>query len=283
MSAAAVAACSLSLDGFTGADDAGATPDASSDAIAPSGDDASMAADASDAGGERDADASDGACPSGRGPDMVRVPTGFCIDSTEVTTTQYAAFLASSPPFSDQPAECAWNTSFVPASAWPPAASEDAFPVRAVDWCDAFAFCAWSGKHLCGKVGGGSLPSADFASPALSQWMNACTQAGAHAYVYGDSYDATKCNGDVVDGGPEGGSIVAVKSFPSCQSYPGVYDLLGNLDEWEDSCNGTTGANDACRLRGEGYGEMTALRCDAPEAHVRSTSNDDQGIRCCAE
>jgi formylglycine-generating enzyme required for sulfatase activity len=211
------------------------------------------------------------------------VPAGFCIDSTEVTRAQYAAFLATSPLVASQPAVCASNTSFVPAVGWPPPAGSDAFPVGGPDWCDAYAFCAWAGKRLCGHIGGGSLAFTDFASATASEWMNACSLDGTRAYPYGNAYDGTKCNGEPVDGGPEGGAVVAVKSFPDCQSYAGVYDLLGNVDEWEDSCNGATGATDMCHLRGEGYGEKTALRCDAPEAHVRSNQQSDQGIRCCAD
>ncbi|HEX4516783.1 MAG TPA: hypothetical protein VH054_24715, partial [Polyangiaceae bacterium] len=52
--------------------------------------------EANDAGAGADGDA--GACTSLHGPSMVYVPAnggGFCIDSTEVTTTQYAEFVSA--------------------------------------------------------------------------------------------------------------------------------------------------------------------------------------------
>ncbi|MDZ4063947.1 MAG: hypothetical protein U1E22_04685, partial [Coriobacteriia bacterium] len=43
-----------------------------------------------------------------------------------------------------------------------------------------------------------------------------------------------------------------------CQSsvsgYAGVYDLIGNAFEWEDSCDGNFGIIDSCRLRGGHFG-----------------------------
>ena len=235
-----------------------------------------------DAGSREAGDTGPPACPStGRGPTMVRAGA-FCIDGTEVTRTQYAAFLTSLPSTAGQPARCAWNTTFTPQSAWPPGSLGDD-PVVGVDWCDAWAFCAWAGKRLCGAVGGGAVDPGSFADAAASQWTSACTLGGAHPYPYGDTYVGTACNGEPTDGAA---TLVPVATFTACQSYAGVYDLLGNADEWEDSCtivaDDAGGANDTCHLRGEGFGEGTALVCNAPEAHARSAVGGDQGIRCCA-
>ena len=52
----------------------------------------------------------DGGCPTGRGPTMIAVGT-YGIDSTEVTQSQYAAFLAAKAgDTSGQPSQCQWNT-----------------------------------------------------------------------------------------------------------------------------------------------------------------------------
>src|SRR5262249_6636582 len=107
-------------------------------------------------------------CPSGRGPAMVLAKSlsgqTWCIDSTEGTQAQYAAFLADKAgDVSGQSAECQWNTSYVPLSAcsrfpsFDPVARKNK-PVSGVDWCDALAFCKWAGKRLCGAIGdGGSV------------------------------------------------------------------------------------------------------------------------------
>jgi hypothetical protein len=91
----------------------------------------------------------------------------YCIDSTEVTNAHYAAFLAMSP---------------TPSSGWPAPVDQGRHPVTFVDWCDAFAFCRWAGKRLCGKIGDGANAPADLANAAKSQWFNACTAGGTKAY-----------------------------------------------------------------------------------------------------
>ena len=57
-------------------------------------------------------------CPTGlQGPSLVAVnalPQSYCIDQTEVTGAQYAAFIAANVPTSGQPSACSWNSSYVP-------------------------------------------------------------------------------------------------------------------------------------------------------------------------
>ncbi len=54
-------------------------------------------------------------CPATTGgPAMVRLPEGYCIDSTEVTRAQYQAWLSSAPSTTGQVSHCGWNTSFTP-------------------------------------------------------------------------------------------------------------------------------------------------------------------------
>ena len=81
----------------------------------------------------------------------------------------------------------------------------------------------------------------------------------------------------------------AVATMPRCQStvtgYAGVYDLSGNVCEWEDSCNGTSGVSDMCRVRdGSAYNDSASLRCDADSSSARGSAGvigRDVGIRCC--
>jgi sulfatase modifying factor 1 len=226
---------------------------------------------------------SGGGCPKLAGPLMVQVDSTFCIDSTEVTRADYQTWLDAQPLTADQPSYCAWNTSFAPscASGSPvPDGSADS-PVVCVDWCDAYAYCRGAGKRLCGNRGGGPVAYDSYDDPEESEWDYACTSGGKNQYAYGPGFDASACQ---IDHNP-----VAVGSHPSCQSdvtdFRGIFDLSGNVAEWEDSCNGNTGHFDQCRTRGGGtYGvipdETTA--CNAGGAGgYRGEGMEVVGFRCC--
>jgi len=119
-------------------------------------------------------------CMGNGGPSMVRLPQGYCIDTTEVTRAHYSAWLATTPSTALQIAECSWNTSFAPNPSCMTTASVcqsncSDHPQVCVDWCDAYSYCQAMGKRLCGKLGGGSNAFADYASASLSQWYSACT------------------------------------------------------------------------------------------------------------
>jgi formylglycine-generating enzyme required for sulfatase activity len=220
-------------------------------------------------------------CPGTAGPQAVRIGA-YCIDSTEVTNHQYATFLANRDPSTDkQPDVCAWNTSYVPSQDWPVAAGRDNQPVAYVDWCDAFAFCRWAGKRMCGKIGGGALTFDQFDNPTDSQWYRACSKSGAYRFPYGQDYDSQACN--IAAAGIN--HPVDVKELPGCQGgYPGIYDMVGNVEEWEDGCTGQTGAQDTCRSRGLSfkYGQATD-GCALDDSDTRSATYPDLGIRCCGE
>ena len=213
---------------------------------------------------------------------MVEMPEGFCIDATEVTRTQYDEWLSTSPSTSGQPSACSWNDSYMPACEWPPGAEGD-LPVVCVDWCDALAYCSGVGKRLCGKIGGGANALEDHADATKSQWYAACSSGGTQVYPYGDVFSESACNG--YDSGP--GRTVPVASLAGCQSavsgYQGVFDLSGNVWEWEDSCSGNAGATDRCRARGADFaGGVSNLRCDHDTDRDRDRQNDDLGFRCCS-
>ena len=64
-----------------------------------------------------------------------------------------------------------------------------------VDWCDARAYCAGVRKRLCGKIGRGTNATTDYANAATSEWYRACSSSGVNAYPYGNTRDASACNG----------------------------------------------------------------------------------------
>jgi len=247
-------------------------------------------------------------CPSGM--TQLNVPTGsgtYCIDQVEVTNSDYAAFLTSgfADPTTQDPVLCKdWNTSFVPTSSWPAPSGREGHPVRGVDWCDAVSYCKAKGKVLCGKIGGGSTPVATFADEKVSKWTNACSQ-GVNPYPYGSTYSATSCNGAdlwaTVDGGvPNTWGVLNGTIFlnTTCLGGPAsnVYQLSGNVAEWEDSCESTTGgdagvdggdgglsgATDNCLVRGGSFLSNAAdLQCGAKRLVPRNTRAADIGFRCC--
>jgi hypothetical protein len=172
------AACALVVDtaGLTGGD-ASPKGDAASSDVADA-----LAGDA----GPGDADATPFTpttpCPTTGGA-MINVGT-HCIDSTEVTNTAYEAFVATIPgdagavDASTQPSFCSWNTDLNHIDTFydRTAPTYGQLPVNGVDWCDAYAFCRWAGKRLCGGRDGGAAPFDAWNDPGQSQWMHTATK-----------------------------------------------------------------------------------------------------------
>jgi formylglycine-generating enzyme required for sulfatase activity len=213
---------------------------------------------------------------------MVMLPLGYCIDTTEVTRAAYATWLAAGPSLEHQISNCAWNKSFVPYRDWPAPETDPQLPVTWVDWCDAYAYCQGVGKHLCGAP----LNNAGAGAWARqSQSYSACASGGELEYPYGNSYDAMKCNG--ADSGK--GARVAGGTMKGCQSsapgYGGVYDLIGNVREWEDFCLDPKdiGERTYCVAGGGSYALVAEFqRCGRHQVLTRGNAAGDVGFRCCA-
>lgn len=227
-------------------------------------------------------------CPLGLGPAMARTPEGFCIDTTEVTQAQYAAWLETEPSTADQPASCAGNDDFVPGCRWDPGRYENQ-PVVCVDWCDARAFCEAAGKRLCGAIGsGGSYAFESYADPAVSEWQAACTSGGANEYTYGDAQDTAVCRGADAEVAADWG-FVDVGTLEGCHSpdgsYAAIVDLSGNAAEWDNSCL-SDDPDAGCRIRGGSFQHNGhGLRCAMGErlAWPRLRQAVAVGFRCCAD
>lgn len=212
----------------------------------------------------------------------------YQIDVTEVTQGQYDDWLATHPTlpaYSD--VNCGYVTNYAEQgiSDVYSGPNADHHPVVYVDWCDARAYCAAVGKRLCGAIGGGTSAFDGYANANQSEWYRACSSGGVNAYPYGNSYEPSTCDSyDYWNG--TNLQTVSVGSLPGCVTatpgYAGVYDLSGNVWEWEDSCNGT-GPNANCRVRGGAfysYGDYLTCGCD--NFNYIPSVGSNFGFRCCS-
>ena len=247
-------------------------------------------------------------CPQGvSGAKMILIPwpdgSAYCIDEREAVYAEYKQFLdAKGEDFSGQPPECAWNDSFVPG--WDDPAHEipqcsvwliDTEPDRAancLDFCDAWAFCAWTGKRLCsvrgadpGKVTMVGVTEIEQAAPTLkSEWFNVCTQGGATKYPYADAYEPGRCidQAKIDVEGEDNALAVRGAASNTCHGtdapYDGVYNMSGSVMQWLNICY-----PGKCVIQG-GRWHMEALSCDSNYglASINSISTV-AGVRCCAD
>ncbi|MGE0327678.1 MAG: formylglycine-generating enzyme family protein [Polyangiaceae bacterium] len=226
-------------------------------------------------------------CPTNlKGPPMSRMTLGgtdfFCVDTKEVSNAQYEEFVSFGS-LSGQPSGCSFNTSYAPQTSgtctvfgYDPGGKPD-YPVSCVDWCDAYMFCQWAGKRLCGDIGGGATGAADRTDASADQWYNACTLNGSRSFPYGNGYSSGRCN-DVSS--PSSGPFIC-GGFTTCSgNYPGespVYDMSGNVQEWEDSCSG----NSCASRGGDWLSNSTSAACAAVVSANRDVRDHHRGFRCC--
>jgi formylglycine-generating enzyme len=237
-------------------------------------------------GGVQTADPAQGACAGEKGPTPVNIEGKFCIDSTEVTNAQFLEFLEAAPVI-EQPPGCEMNVAedgggiFEPNPYWPMGELTMNDPVVWVDWCDAWYYCNWAGKRLCGAVGGGSADFYDYATTDV-EFYYACSEGGKRAYPYGDTFDREACV-TLDRSGP-----LPVESLQTCQGgYPGLFDMSGNVSEWQDMC--VSDAWDSfCRAGTSAYSTDAATTyeqysCGADVWNFRDIAHLFTGIRCCSD
>jgi formylglycine-generating enzyme required for sulfatase activity len=207
----------------------------------------------------------------------VPLPSGFGVDATEVTRGQYTAWLATSPSIAAEQGTCSLNTSYLPDATCmaKPSVCQGAacatHPQPCIDMCDAAAYCRALGRRLC----------------ADADWTTACSAAGAYTRPPGASPvgAGSLCN-DYTAGAM---TTVPVASKQGCQlpadsGYAGVFDMIGNLEEWAENCINSTGSAfaDICKPRGLPFGQGAAAPfCNQSTYAERGAFRDNLGFRCC--
>lgn len=244
---------------------------------------------ATDAGTDRGPTRS---CQGTQGPTPINIDNRFCVDSTPVTNDQYAAFLAATAQSPvPQPVGCQWNAVFTP-DYFPYSATVGSLPVRDVDFCDAWSYCQWAGKRLCGVLDHQGSSISNFDRVLDGELYYACSGGAGHPLTYSYSSDGTvdptACDTDVCNGTTvtKFGQIDPVGN-PRCQSivYPGLYDLNSAVEVWLDMClagDATDGSGDTCRLSTPLFCDQ---RCDVSGngAPRNAPGAGTIGMRCCSD
>lgn len=230
-----------------------------------------------------------------------RSPVTFAIDVTEVTQRQYAQWLRTDAGQAATDASlCQWNVSLEPSREGACAPGADPrictgpscgnYPQTCVDWCDAYAYCAAVGKRLCGRIGGGRVVYDDptLSETTTSQWYAACSSGGLYDYPYGEAYQPKSCNTYDYWVEPSQYRMLPVSWLSSCQPdepFGGVYDLSGNVWEWEDACRTDPSMlASVCRKRGGDFSETTdSVRCSLELELAPTDSQPRLGFRCCSD
>jgi len=229
----------------------------------------------------------------------------YGIDATEVTRLQYATWLASNPPLPPtSDVDCGWMSQagakytvepacmVQPQTTCQDTAACAAYPQVCVTWCGASAYCDAVGKHLCGKIGGGASAGVGEADASLNQWYRACSSGGTNAYPYGPTYNSKACNGSSYWATANSATATPAGSLPGCQSaidgFAGVFDLSGNVAEWEASCPMVVaGPARPCNTRGGSYqfisnAQGAEVACGRVESQPFGYGRLDVGFRCCS-
>ena len=243
---------------------------------------------------------------------------GYCIDQREVTQGEYFEFLYAyleDPTVSSKRKEGAPDWPKAPGCEIPRLMPDfigdidcdttpDAFsqknmrqhhPIACVNWCNAYSYCAWAGKRLCGRVGGsdGDASNASgLADANQSEFYNVCSQGGKTAYAYGDDYRADiMSSGDIAyykDGYAPDRAAAEADAPTDCHGAIAPFDAVVNVGcnvaEWQDGCSNSVTLDATCVAHGYAHSETTpekSSRCDAFLESTRSQRSPQIGFRCC--
>jgi formylglycine-generating enzyme required for sulfatase activity len=196
----------------------------------------------------------------------VRVAS-MCIDPTEVTIAEFRGFVtAVGPSVLDAGAPCSATT-----LRGLGVAPNEKLPISEVTFCEARAFCLWKGKHLCGRFNGGTLASNETGTQN-SVWYNACTAGSTTRTLV--TLDGGRCQLD---------AAAPKSSGSTCQGgLQGLFDMVGNVNEWVDAPFERDGGTKWAVLQGGGFRYPAATTNCATAVSARIDDRfTDVGFRCC--
>ncbi|MGA6829282.1 formylglycine-generating enzyme family protein [Nitrospira sp. NS4] len=129
----------------------------------------------------------------------------FFMDLHEVTTAQYAGFLAAT----GRPAPWLWETVNL--------AQHSDRPVIGVDWHDADGYCRWKGKRL----------------PTEAEWEKAARGTDGRLYPWGNKApDKDLANFALGARFSYSQVLMPVQSYEMGRSPYGLFNMAGNVWEW---------------------------------------------------
>ena len=181
----------------------------------------------------------------------------FCMDTTEVTTSAYAACVNSG--------KCTAADTAALCNAGVP--DRGNHPINCVDWPQAKAYCAAQGQRL----------------PSETEWEYAARGTDGRVYPWGNPEPGGQLcwNGEGNSLG-EGNrqSTCAVASFPGGNSPFGLADMSGNVWEWTSVVFGPTGAGHVTRGGGRYNGDSWNVRSAYRLGLATAIQYRDVGFRC---
>ncbi len=231
---------------------------------------------------------------------LVRLPAlsgALYMDETEVTVGEYQPWAdEKGTSFADWNAGCPLKApgpsnpartptdacaASIPVTQIDPFASDK--PVRCVDWCDAEAFCrtARSGRLCYRTVGGGASQPEN----KQDEWPSACNNGSTTVWPWGNEQNGERCNLDQSQACSANGfscGPAPVRSYAACRNATGIFDLIGNVAEWLETCSVPSNQESGCHVVGGSYDDLLDnLNCGYVGSHPRYSASPKVGFRCC--